>query len=598
MPRASDRAAEPLPDSFSPLDIAIDLDRADPAPDSAARTLLLKQAELIDAQIALTRHDRRHRGWQIAGERAGFAVKALIAAAAAAAATILGVMVTSAASSRTVVVDAFDAPPALAERGLSGTVVAGGVLDALTVIQTALRSTAAKRQISSAWTGDIAVQVPSTGLSIGEIDRLLHQLLSDDTHVGGDLVQGADGALFLTVRGQGVVPRTFTGQAETLPALTVQAAEYVYGTAEPHLFATYLVQADRNQDAVAFIERLFPTASAAIRPGLANSWANALSALGRGPEATAKYRLAVRLDPHYWTAWGNLIGDLWTSEGEQSAHQAGVRMQAAARDAPRGTPPPDALDWQNFHPLVQDWSSLHAAHVADARQSMGGSLVAVAGPAIADDLTRLHDAAGAELALVSSDPDDPLTRAQKLLTPAMFALMDESRAARALAGLRAFDALRTADPDVAFTYSDGPCFLGLALALTGRRAEAEAVFARMGRWVTCYSFHADGLEAAGDRPGANAAYARAVALAPSMPFAYQRWGLALQRRGDAAGASRRFAEARQRGPRWADPLKSQGDLLAARGRWREAAVMYDRALQFAPNWPQLIAARRQAQARS
>ncbi len=44
-------------------------------------------------------------------------------------------MVYDAATSRSVVVDSFQAPPALTGRGLSGEVVAGGVLDELLKLQ-------------------------------------------------------------------------------------------------------------------------------------------------------------------------------------------------------------------------------------------------------------------------------------------------------------------------------------------------------------------------------------------------------------------------------------------------------------------------------
>jgi predicted Zn-dependent protease len=68
------------------------------------------------------------------------------------------------------------------------------------------------------------------------------------------------------------------------------------------------------------------------------------------------------------------------------------------------------------------------------------------------------------------------------------------------------------------------------------------------------------------RPGAQKAYAEAVALAPDLPAGYYSWGVALARHGDLAGAEAKLKDANQRGPHWADPLKAWGDVFAKQGR--------------------------------
>jgi hypothetical protein len=76
-----------------------------------------------------------------------------------------------AVASRSVVIDSFDAPPALAASGLSGRVVAAGVLDVLTRIQDASHKSALARNLSNAWTSEIAIDVPEVGVSIGQIEH-------------------------------------------------------------------------------------------------------------------------------------------------------------------------------------------------------------------------------------------------------------------------------------------------------------------------------------------------------------------------------------------------------------------------------------------
>src|ERR1700688_2285733 len=67
----------------------------------------------------------------------------------------LGIVIYSAVQSRSVVIDPFEAPPALAAKGLSGKVLAAGLLDVLTRIQAATRSTAEGRELSNGWTHEI-----------------------------------------------------------------------------------------------------------------------------------------------------------------------------------------------------------------------------------------------------------------------------------------------------------------------------------------------------------------------------------------------------------------------------------------------------------
>ncbi len=112
-----------------------------------------------------------------------------------------------------------------------------------------------------------------------------------------------------------------------------------------------------------------------------------------------------------------------------------------------------------------------------------------------------------------------------------------------------------------------------------------------GTFVDCYRFRANILDGRGDWPGAQKAYADAVALAPDLPAAYYSWGVALAKHGDLAGAEAKLKDANKRGPHWADPLKAWGDVLVKQGNNREALAKYEEALKYAPNWKELKEAR-------
>jgi hypothetical protein len=103
------------------------------------------------------------------------------------------VMVRDAVTSRSVVIDPFDAPPALAASGLSGKVVAAGLLDVLAKIQAATRTSAERRALSNAWTNEISIEVPEMGVSFGQLERMIKTRFGHDQHIDGDLVQTEKG---------------------------------------------------------------------------------------------------------------------------------------------------------------------------------------------------------------------------------------------------------------------------------------------------------------------------------------------------------------------------------------------------------------------
>ncbi len=134
----------------------------------------------------------------------------------------------------------FHAPPGLAERGFDGTVIASGLLDELSRLQDSTRSVSAAYSLSSTWADNIKVDVADTGISLGELSRILRERFGHDVHISGDLTEPLSGGYALTVRGNGVPPQTFSGAVTELPKLTTAAAEYVYSKSQPARWAAYL----------------------------------------------------------------------------------------------------------------------------------------------------------------------------------------------------------------------------------------------------------------------------------------------------------------------------------------------------------------------
>ncbi|HTW34372.1 MAG TPA: hypothetical protein VMD53_07130, partial [Rhizomicrobium sp.] len=82
---------------------------------------------------------------------------------------LIGAAIYSATRSQSVVVDAFSVPPDFAAQGNTGVVVAGGFLDRLTTLQNATRADATHHSIEDAWSNDVKIDIPETGVSLGEV---------------------------------------------------------------------------------------------------------------------------------------------------------------------------------------------------------------------------------------------------------------------------------------------------------------------------------------------------------------------------------------------------------------------------------------------
>ena len=532
------------------------------------------------------------------GQRIRIGLQFVSAAVVAMIAFGLCVMLYDALTSRSVVVDPFDAPPALAARGLTGKVVAGGLLDELARLQAATRVSTRKRQLSNAWTSDVKVEVPETGVSIGEMDRLLKSRLGHDVHIGGDLVQTDAGQLALTVRGDGILAKTFTGAPADLGKLTAQAAEYVYGQSQPATFAAYLYSQARNQEAVAFATAAFPRLQDPEEKAyLLNSWAIALQNTGAPAlDGLPLLQNALKLKPDYWVAYANVSNAQLMLGREEDAWRTIEAMRKKAGGRPGRT---REVLYQNSDLLTWNLLAWRAGLIEDETESGGiGTTTTANGPSIADIDARLHDAADAEFQLrtVQADPHDASIAAIDHFVRGRLAA-EAGDVQRAATEMEAFG-VAFADPEVSSNYSGYDCWIAPAEEAAGRPDKADAVLKAAGRHVDCYRFQGDILAHRGDWAGAEKAYAAAVALAPDLPAVYYSWGVALARHGQLADAIAKLEAAHAKGPHWADPLKAWGDVLAQQGHWSAAMAKYDQALKYAPAWAGLQKARATAAARA
>jgi tetratricopeptide (TPR) repeat protein len=493
----------------------------------------------------------------------------------------------AATRSKSVVVEAFTVPPSFDAQGLSGAVVAGQFLDRLQEIQArgALNPTAST-PIEDAWTREIRVEVPETGISLGDVQKFLRAWLGHDVRISGAVVESGD-ALVLTVRGNGVPAQRVAGKASELDTLIVSAAERALGAARPLELLGYLESTSRHAEAAALAGPMLASATATEAPQILNMWGNALTGLDRFPEALDMYREANRLSSDHTRYKMNETLALERLGREEEAYQT----FSAIKDSTFGNSAEELRRKAGFATGMMELRrgaiDLHENLQAYAR--MTGSthllfeMLIASQDAIA--LASMHDAAGTERALEQAargamGPVDRLAAQQ-----ARSALAHElGHDSEAFADAQSALSLEERTPEWMLVFPPTACLAARYAEAAGLASVAEAMLAKAGTFVDCASAKAEFAAHRGAWEDAQRDFAAAVDLAPSLPMAYESWGEALAAHSELSSAIEKYRAAHERGPHWADPVERWGEALAAQGQFQAAAQKYAEAVTYAPNW--------------
>jgi tetratricopeptide (TPR) repeat protein len=598
--------AESTPAGVDPVASAVAMDAAkyDPLLASKVGDYLDRQAKLVAIQ---TQHLHEQREVILAnltlkrwGERIKIGVQIFFVIAVSAMAVGLLEMVHDAATSRSVVVEPFDAPPALTAKGLTGEVAARQLASRMDAIRrTANAVSIAQSDETRADIGQpVKLEIPETGVSLEELRRFLHVSLGHERHISGDLRSDAPGQITITLRLDGADPVVLHGAATDADALIQSAAERAFAILDPVNSVIYLEAEGRRGEALAEAENIARHNPGTVSAGEAYSlWADADLNRGRAAQAAA---ISISLDPRLMVGW-------W--EAAEAAHDLGqAQTELVDRQrllATRRTDQP--LDQRDgYRRQMASTRAQIAAILGDFTQpapasSQGVDSVPNMYAGKAELAFRGHDSAlGRQLyeRMRMAGGIDPVDDLQlRWLAAANSA--DWSAARRAA---EALVAAQRAKPAATKLTSDGQPDLQLAtlyqpelalsLAKTGADAQALAL---IGSTPTdcylCLRVRAQVAAARGDAAGADRWFAEAVRQAPSIPFAFAEWGEVLAARGNFGAAIETFRLAHEKGAHWADPLKSWGDALAQQGDWAGAVAKYQEALKFAPAWAELLQAR-------
>jgi len=502
-------------------------------------------------------------------------------------------MVWNAAHSEGLVIESFSVPPDLAARGLNGQVIAGQVLDRVTEMN-AVRSNRAAQSYANNWGNDLKVEIPDTGMSVGELYRFLKSWLGRETHVTGEVWRTESG-IAITARvttGSGV---TITGPAADLQSLVRRAAESIYAQTQPYRYAVYLSRSGRSQEALVRYKDLALNSTNANDRGWAHlGWGNSILESGTVQEAVKV--LSNSLQYPVAGSIGNLANaerDLGRYElylahlrraaelgrsgrdGQNPVFAAANRKSTEARLAAalgafhEASVTQDAAISQGYRGINSPTYTLASMRIG--AHDLGGARASVVNPAasggffpgISDLLQRPRFEM--EMAWALEDWTGVVSHAQSLIRIAAKVPGPASRQPTTL------------HPQLAY-----------ALAKLGDITRAEALItATPADCYPCLRMRARIAELRGRHDLADQWFARATAIGPSFPFAHAEWGQVLLERKQPDAAIEKLIIANQKGPQFADPLEGWGEALMAKNQSHLAVAKFAEAEKYAPNWGRL-----------
>ena len=606
-PSESEAQAEPIETSAAAVALALGrTSRTNEALDEDARVFLREQTELVRLQ---KEHLHEQRSVVLSRQSLGrlkdlfsLSLQAMTAVIGVGVVILIGAMAWQAHSDHGLVVEAFSVPPDLARDGLTGQVVGARFLDKLQAMQSATQSDRPANTFTNNWGGDIKLEIPETGLTFGEFEKLLHDKLGHASHVTGEVYKTPAGVALTARLGDGS-PKVFEGPEANLDALEQQAAEAVYRSSQPYRFAAYLEQHGRVDEAFQVISDLAVNGPLSERGWAYAQW-SVFDLNDHGDLAAAKahaQRAITMGGDASLTAEISLVNEETWAGHDQAALDVSRILELRAQ---RPTPGTTNLYFQENRLVSIAWlATLTGDHRSAAEEWMRAARtpdymnMAVLAPALAaTDYEMDHDPRSAREAMTLSGgaSDASLMPANAIWAfnalPGYWAAAEAGDWAGALAHARATDAWLEQNASGLKVYNlmrqtwIQP-LEALAQARTGDVAGATALI--MTTPADCYlCVRVRGLIAAQARDWTTAArwFEEAARQAPALPFAYSDWGGMLLAKGDLDGALAKFARAHATSPHFADPEELRGEALVRKGDVPGAAEAFAAADKDAPRW--------------
>jgi len=577
----------------------------DAALDADAGAFLREHTRMLKVQREHLHEQRvlniKHLEWRLFGDRVKGALSLMSLLLGVAIFVGVAAMVWAAREEHGLLVEAFAVPPDFAQRGLTGQVMANLVVDRIVVLDAKAQSVRAASSYKANWGQDIKVEIPETGISLGELRRFLRDTLGSETRISGEAFHGP-GGLTLSVRAGAAPAITATGPDDQLDALVTRLAEGVYAATQPYRYSKYLEAENRLPEALAVARRLSFAGDPVERAWAFAQIANLLEIQGDETSALEAARQALRLDP------GLALGAINAKVAEQALghdeealgymRRARTLLENSGEEvSPEARLTLPAVNEAAMADLTGDYKAArHDYRLIEQSPNFQG-LVGLTIGERAYERAKDHDVLGSRMMRArSASPDIDVAdiaafqSTNDAIIPQYFEAVDVDDWAGALAIL---------DRAIAATNATGPIgaverwrFLeprrAYVLARLGRQAEAEAVVAATPLDCTlCVGIRGKVAAQGGQWAAATQWFALASRMAPSLPFAETDWGEMLLARGDLAGAVEKFAKAHEKSPHFADALELWGEALVRKGDAEGALAKFQAAAAAAPTWGRL-----------
>ena len=560
--------------------------------DEQAGLIRLQKENLHEQRILQLAHLQVRR-WK---DRLSLALQLVGIVIGLAVATGLGVMVWQAHEDHGLVVQAFSVPPDLAQRGLTGQVVAEELLDKLQAMQAATDSARPAESYQNDWSSDLKVEIPDTGVSVGEVKRYLHQWLGHRTELSGEVTRSPEG-LTVSARSGSEAAAAFAGKEVDLDALLQRAAEGIYRKTQPYRYAVWLQKQGRMDDSMAILTALAEGPAGPDRNWAGSVLANELLARGDVANALARSEDAVATAPddaHVMEAGSGVQGTLGHDELALQLIKRGNRQLRLHPNAVTAVARTMVLANDAVTQLEARGDFLDAAAQSDRASRLPdyNDNVAFATAEPVFDLARAHDGAGADRAWRRAHRADvdwsTLTFDVLAADIALGRWADAVRAgAEMRAGVDKASGLSGGFLRVAMTRTES-AYVAYAMAMSGDVAGAQALVAATPLdCLECVRMRGKIAAVAHDPAAAERWFSLAARTGPSFPFALTDLGALRLAAGDADGAIASLKEAHARGPRYADALELWGEALMRKGDIAGAVVKFREAAMGAPRWGRL-----------
>jgi tetratricopeptide (TPR) repeat protein len=507
-----------------------------------------------------------------------------------AAATGVGLMVWDAVHSNGLVIEPFAVPLDMTTKGLSGQVVASQMLDKLAVMQDATDSARPPQSYANNWGDNIKVEIPETGISIGELQNFLKGWLGRDTHISGEVWRTQTG-IAVTARKNGEAGATFFGVENDLDALMQRAAEHIYSVTQPYRYANFILAQPGAADHAAAIYRKLLAGPNTLERAWAWNGLGTLESSRNPPLSVYYYAQAIVAMPQFSPGYAGLGFEeyfLGRYENSLSNHLAGKRLLDRAHV-------PDVNPSQLSVRRTKN-EALIAVEKGDIRESLRNFRISAQSPRFAN-LNHDQFPRGALTALALLHDGGGVRAYMRDL--GIFSIQDRFGATSALwvdGGLEDWPEILRIEKsmpegirrELYHGYPANLAAISLAHAHLGDLKGAQTLVAQ------CDVDSDDCLIARGwiatlqGQPGrADYWFARVESAEPSVPFADEGWGRSLLARGQPDAAIEKFKLSNQKGPHYADALEGWGEALMARNQSHLALAKFAEADKYAPNWGRL-----------